>query len=101
MLSGADKHAPCFAICFGHEIQTVVHAINKIHIGVPGGSEDDAGGLGEASRRMRRKVSFAQVRFRFGDTPRRLAMHDYFAKQLTRNGDRIAFIELAGKNRSF
>ncbi len=61
------------------------------------GTEDHAGGFSQTTRRVRRQVAFAQISFGFSDTAGDLAVDDYFAKQLPRHGDRVAFIKRASQ----
>ena len=98
LLNGADEDAARFAVCFNHEVQTIVHPVDQINISMTRRAEDDTGGLGEASRRMGGQVARAQVGLGFGDAPRGCAMHDYFAKQLPRDSDGVPRIEIAGQN---
>jgi len=82
-----------------HDIEAIPHAVDQVHISVPGRAEHDVGARRVAARGMRRQVLRAAVRFSLDDAahaPRRaVVVHQLHADQLACDLQRAACVKVA------
>lgn len=96
-LQRANQDAASLTHWFADEVQTLVHSINEIDVGVAGLSENHAGAIGDTAPGVRGTVAYAQVGFHFYDTSGRLAMYQNLAQAITRDFDSGPRVEVAIK----
>lgn len=59
-----NQHCPWCAVIFSYDIQTKIHAVDKVNIGKPGRSEHDTAAVGYAAKGMASRIVFS-VSFHF------------------------------------
>ena len=98
-LQRADQNAAGHALRFGDEVQTFVHAVDEVDVGVAGRAEDNARAIGWAAPGVRGAIADAQIRFHFHDSSGRAAMHQDLSQAIARHFDRRARVEIALEQR--
>ncbi len=76
---GSDEDAARGAVRFADDVETFIHAVDEVDVGVAGWAEDDAGSVGDAGCAVRGEVAFAEVGFDFDDASAERAVHQDFA----------------------
>jgi hypothetical protein len=66
-LDGADQQRGRRSLGFRDHVQTVVHPVDKVHVGMAGRPEHDPVALGLAKARMRGQIVLADVRLELDD----------------------------------
>jgi hypothetical protein len=99
-LQRAQQHAPRRAVRLGHQVEAFVHAVDEIHVGVPGRPEDHARARREAAGGVRGQIAAAGVGFRLDDDAGGLAVYQHLAQQAARHGGAVALVEGAVQDRS-
>ena len=77
--SARIKTQPAMPFRFGDEVQTFVHAVDEVDVGVAGRTEDDARAIGGAAPGVRGAIVDAKIRFHFHDSSGRAAVHQDLA----------------------
>jgi len=86
------------SILLGDQIEALVHAVDKVDVGVPRGAENDAGTIGQARGRMGGEVVSSEVSFGLDDHARSLAVDEDFAEEIARDFDGGAVVEFAAQD---
>jgi hypothetical protein len=99
--NGAQQHGRTIALTLGYHIHAMVHAVNKIDVGVAGRAEHDFGARRNALGGMRGQVMFAQIRLHLDDFADALEaaglVDEQLAEQFARDGLRVAVVKAAGQ----
>lgn len=97
----ADQHAARNAIALGNQIQTVVHAVDQIHIRAPRRPVNHLRPLRNSARSVRRAIVHTKVRFDLADHTFHIANLQSLSQQRTRHRNRVTAIERFRKQSRF
>lgn len=95
-----DENAACDIFRLRDQVQTFVHPIDEVDIGVPRRTENDTRARRDAAGRMGRQIPLAQVRLDFDNTTRAVPGVQNATKQVFGNGNGVAGIKRSGQNPS-
>ncbi len=78
-LDGADEDTAGGAVGFNDDIETFVHAVDEVDVGVSRRAEDDPGAIGDSAGGVRGEVVAAEIGLNFNDASAGLAVRHDFA----------------------
>lgn len=96
-LHSSNQHATRDSLWLGDEVQTLIHSINQVDIGMAGRPEKDPVARGRATSGVRRAIVHAQVSFGLDDPPGGGAVHQNFAEKRASHLDRPMLVKGSGK----
>jgi len=94
-LKRANQHATGLSLGLAHEIQTFVHAVNEIDIGVAGWSENHSRSIGEAAPGVGSAIVDSQICLYFHNAAGCTSVDQDLAEAITRDFDGWTRIEIA------
>src|SRR4029077_8297431 len=83
-IESADQHTAGLALGLGYQVQTFVHAVDEVDVGVSGRTEDYFGTWSDATGRMRGEIFTAEVGLSLDDHAGGAAVHQDLTQKIAR-----------------
>jgi hypothetical protein len=98
-LQRANQDASGLALGLAHEIQTFIHAVDEVDVGMAGRTENHARAIGEAAPGMGSAIIGPKIRFHLDNAAGGRAMHQDLSQAIARDLDGWTRIKIATERR--
>lgn len=98
-LERADQYASGLTLGLAYKIQTFIHAVDEIDVGVAGRTENNARSIGEAAPAVGGAIIDAKICFHLYNAACGRSMHQDFSQAIARDFDGRTSVEIALERR--